>query len=56
MVSCQLVPTVLGEMMKDPDRDRVTKAMLEMKKFDPAPSSRPMPRQSLSEPEPNPPH
>ena len=34
MVSWQLVPTVLGEMMKDPDRDRVTKAMLEMKKFD----------------------
>jgi predicted 3-demethylubiquinone-9 3-methyltransferase (glyoxalase superfamily) len=36
-VSWQIVPTVLGEMMKDPDRDRarrVTQAMLQMKKFD----------------------
>jgi predicted 3-demethylubiquinone-9 3-methyltransferase (glyoxalase superfamily) len=33
----QIVPTVLGEMMKDPDRTRarrVTEAMLKMKKFD----------------------
>jgi predicted 3-demethylubiquinone-9 3-methyltransferase (glyoxalase superfamily) len=36
-VSWQIVPTVLGEMMKDPDRGRarhVTEAMLQMKKFD----------------------
>jgi predicted 3-demethylubiquinone-9 3-methyltransferase (glyoxalase superfamily) len=36
-VSWQIVPRVLGEMMKDPDRDRarrVTEAMLQMKKFD----------------------
>src|SRR5687768_14606647 len=36
-VSWQIVPTVLGEMMKDPDRARarkVTEAMLQMKKFD----------------------
>jgi len=36
-VSWQIVPTVLGEMMKDPDRDRarrVTEVMLQMKKFD----------------------
>lgn len=33
----QIVPTVLGEMMKDPDRgraQRVMEAMLGMKKFD----------------------
>jgi hypothetical protein len=36
-VSWQIVPTVLGEMMKDSDRDRarrVTRTMLQMKKFD----------------------
>ncbi len=36
-VSWQIVPTVLGEMMKDPDRDRarrVMEAMLRMKKLD----------------------
>jgi len=36
-VSWQIVPTVLGDMMKDPDRARarrVTEAMLQMKKFD----------------------
>lgn len=36
-LSWQIVPTALGEMMKDPDRDRarrVTEAMLQMKKFD----------------------
>jgi predicted 3-demethylubiquinone-9 3-methyltransferase (glyoxalase superfamily) len=36
-VSWQIVPTVLGEMMKDPDRDRarrVMEAMLQMKKLD----------------------
>ena len=36
-VSWQIVPAVLGEMMKDPDRARaraVTEAMLQMKKFD----------------------
>jgi predicted 3-demethylubiquinone-9 3-methyltransferase (glyoxalase superfamily) len=36
-VSWQIVPTVLGEMMKDANRDRarrVTEAMLRMKKFD----------------------
>ena len=36
-VSWQIVPTALGEMMKDPDRDRarrVTEAMLQMKKVD----------------------
>lgn len=36
-VSWQIVPTVLTEMMKDPDRDRarrVTEAMLQMKKLD----------------------
>ena len=36
-VSWQIVPTVLGEMMKDSDRDRarrVTEAMLQMQKFD----------------------
>ena len=36
-VSWQIVPTVLGEMIKDPDRDRarrVTEVMLQMKKFD----------------------
>ena len=36
-VSWQIVPTVLGEMMKDPDRARarrVTEEMLQMKKFD----------------------
>lgn len=36
-MSWQVVPTVLGEMMKDPDPDRarrVTEAMLKMKKFD----------------------
>ncbi|MGH9348022.1 MAG: VOC family protein [Vicinamibacterales bacterium] len=36
-VSWQIVPTVLGEMMKDPDparARRVTEAMLQMKKFD----------------------
>jgi predicted 3-demethylubiquinone-9 3-methyltransferase (glyoxalase superfamily) len=36
-VSWQVTPIVLGELMKDPDRDRarrVTEAMLEMKKFD----------------------
>jgi predicted 3-demethylubiquinone-9 3-methyltransferase (glyoxalase superfamily) len=36
-VSWQIVPAVLGEMMKDPDRDRarrVMEAMLKMKKLD----------------------
>jgi predicted 3-demethylubiquinone-9 3-methyltransferase (glyoxalase superfamily) len=36
-VSWQIVPTALGAMMKDADRDRarrVTEAMLKMKKFD----------------------
>jgi len=36
-VSWQIVPTALGEMLKDPDRNRarrVTEAMLQMKKFD----------------------
>jgi len=36
-VSWQIVPTVLGEMMKDPDRGRarsVMEAMLQMKKLD----------------------
>jgi predicted 3-demethylubiquinone-9 3-methyltransferase (glyoxalase superfamily) len=36
-VSWQIVPAALGEMFKDPDRDRarrVTEAMLQMKKFD----------------------
>jgi hypothetical protein len=36
-VSWQIVPTVLGEMMKDPDRGRarrVMEAMLGMKKLD----------------------
>ena len=36
-MSWQIVPAVLGEMMKDPDRTRarrVTEAMLKMKKFD----------------------
>lgn len=36
-VCWQIVPTVLGEMMKDKDRDRsrrVMEAMLQMKKFD----------------------
>jgi predicted 3-demethylubiquinone-9 3-methyltransferase (glyoxalase superfamily) len=36
-ISWQIVPTVLGEMMKDPDRARarrVTEAFLQMKKFD----------------------
>ncbi len=36
-VCWQIVPTVLGEMMKDPDRNRarrVTEAMLKMKKID----------------------
>jgi predicted 3-demethylubiquinone-9 3-methyltransferase (glyoxalase superfamily) len=36
-VSWQIVPTVLGEMMKDKDRDRskrVMEAMLQMKKLD----------------------
>lgn len=36
-LSWQIVPAVLGEMMRDPDRDRarrVTEAMLQMKKFD----------------------
>lgn len=36
-VSWQIVPTVLGEMMKDPDRNRarrVMEAMLKMKKLD----------------------
>jgi predicted 3-demethylubiquinone-9 3-methyltransferase (glyoxalase superfamily) len=36
-VSWQIVPAVLGEMMKDPDRDRarrVMEAMLQMKKLD----------------------
>jgi predicted 3-demethylubiquinone-9 3-methyltransferase (glyoxalase superfamily) len=36
-VSWQIVPTVLGEMMKDPDRDRArhaAEAMLKMKKLD----------------------
>ena len=36
-VSWQITPTVLGDMMKDPDRDRarrVIEAMLQMKKLD----------------------
>jgi predicted 3-demethylubiquinone-9 3-methyltransferase (glyoxalase superfamily) len=36
-VSWQITPSVLGEMMKDPDRDRagrVMEAMLQMKKLD----------------------
>jgi predicted 3-demethylubiquinone-9 3-methyltransferase (glyoxalase superfamily) len=36
-VSWQIVPTVLGEMMKDPDQyraKRATEAMLGMKKLD----------------------
>ncbi len=36
-LSCQIVPTVLGEMMKDKDPKklaRVTEAFLKMKKFD----------------------
>jgi predicted 3-demethylubiquinone-9 3-methyltransferase (glyoxalase superfamily) len=36
-VSWQIVPTVLGEMLSDPDpekSERVTKAMLQMKKID----------------------
>jgi predicted 3-demethylubiquinone-9 3-methyltransferase (glyoxalase superfamily) len=36
-LSWQIVPTVLGEMMTDPDRDRarrVMQAMLGMKKLD----------------------
>lgn len=36
-ISWQIVPTVLLEMMRDPDRDRarrVAQAMLQMKKFD----------------------
>jgi predicted 3-demethylubiquinone-9 3-methyltransferase (glyoxalase superfamily) len=36
-VSWQIVPTVLGELMTDPDRakaDRVMEAVLQMKKLD----------------------
>lgn len=34
-VSWQVVPTILGELMSDPSRsERVTKAFLQMKKFD----------------------
>src|SRR5690554_4165986 len=34
-VSWQIVPTILGELMKDPGRsERITKAFMQMKKFD----------------------